>query len=198
MDVRKLTEDKKFALLYGILLGDGCLSYSFSQNKPHYFIVVTGNLYSDKPFFEKIVLPVFTYFRKKQIAVKERKRYEALEINFCDKYLFNKIHHAGFRIGIKGPNITLPKKLNNKKLLKHIVQGFFATDGCLSITKNNNYFYPRIVIKTIHKKLMKTLYKYLLSIGLEGSFLSAKKIEDQVIGSLNNRHIYSSFMDITT
>ena len=43
--------DKDIALLYGILLGDGCLSL-VSKKK---FITITGSLDYDLPFFEKVV-----------------------------------------------------------------------------------------------------------------------------------------------
>ena len=43
----KLT--KNFALLYGIMLGDGCLSLFNNRKK---YISISGSLVDDKPFFE--------------------------------------------------------------------------------------------------------------------------------------------------
>ena len=44
----------------------------------------------------------------------------------------------------------------------------------ISCVVNNNYFYPRVVIRTTHKDLMLVLYRYLRSLGLTGNFHSAK------------------------
>lgn len=164
--------NKNLSLLYGILLGDGCLCKHVNKSgRKYYFISITGNYYDDKPFYNLIVVPLLNRLRinKKQVRFKDRKKYGKIEITISDKVLFNQLNEIGFPIGKKGPDLEIPKIFYKKDLLKYIVQGFFATDGSLVLTKNPNKFYPRIESRTIHKILIKQIHEYLLSIGMNGS-----------------------------
>ena len=58
VDLNLLNEEQKWALLFGIMAGDGCLSHFVSGQKGEHFIIsITGNYYDDKPFFREIVMP---------------------------------------------------------------------------------------------------------------------------------------------
>jgi hypothetical protein len=47
-------EKEKYALLFGILLGDGCLSHYHSKDgKEGFAIAITGNIHDDQDFFEE-------------------------------------------------------------------------------------------------------------------------------------------------
>ena len=59
--------DSEIALLYGVLIGDGCLSNTAKA----YFISLTCDLYSDIPFITKIQ-PLLEKFRGKEIKPYER------------------------------------------------------------------------------------------------------------------------------
>ena len=138
-NLNSMNEDEKFALLFGIMLGDGCLShYSCNDGRERSAIVITGNYYNDKPFYNEVLIPLLTPLRGKQVKIKDRSYTGAIEINFGDKILFAKIKSLGFPIGKKGTDILIPKIFYEKDLLKYIVQGFFATDGSLVLTKNPN------------------------------------------------------------
>ncbi len=162
---------KDLAVLYGILLGDGCLSLVNNTKK---FIAITGGI-NDLDFFKNIVSPLLLKFRGKETKIKFRKDCRAIEFNFTDKGLFDLISSYGFPIGKKGPNITVPNHFLNKNLMKYIVQGFFATDGSIVLTKNPNKLYPRLELHTISTKLIEQTYEYLLSIGLNGHFYKCKR-----------------------
>lgn len=170
--------DKSFALLYGILLGDGCLCKHINkQGKKYHFISVTGNYYDDKPFYNSIVIPLINSLRKdkKPIKFKERKDYGKIEINFSDKILFNQFKEVGFPIGKKGNKLEIPIIFYNKNLLKYLIQGFFATDGSLVLTKNPNKLYPRLEVHGIAPKLILQVKNYLVKIGLYGNFYKCKR-----------------------
>ena len=164
-DVRNLNYEEKFALLYGIMLGDGCLSLVEGRKK---FIVITCSLEDDLPFFQKVVSPLLKEFRGKDTNIKFRKACRAIDFNFTDKELFDLIHFKGFPIGKKGPNLIIPDEFYKNNLLKFIVQGFFATDGSLVLTRNPNKFYPRIEGNGISKKLISQISDYLRDIGMKG------------------------------
>ena len=49
-----------------------------------------------------------------------------------------------------------------------------ATDGSLVLTKNPNKYYPRIESMAICKNILRQIYDYLCSIGMNGAFYLAK------------------------
>ena len=55
--------DKDLALLYGVLLGDGCLG---KVKNYHYDISISGNLKDDKPFYDNILKPIIFKLRQKR------------------------------------------------------------------------------------------------------------------------------------
>ncbi|MEK6909430.1 MAG: hypothetical protein AABX23_05275 [Nanoarchaeota archaeon] len=85
MDVAFLSYEQRFALLYGILLGDGCLSRYFSNNRKRCVIVVTGSYYDDVDFFDKIVAPLFCSFTGNFSKVKLRPKKGARDIVVSNK-----------------------------------------------------------------------------------------------------------------
>lgn len=182
--IESLNEEEKFALLFGILAGDGCLSKHINKkDRAFHFISITGNYYDDKPFFKTVVVPLINSLRKtkKETPVRERSNYGKIEINFCDKELFNKMNKLGFPIGKKGQQLIIPQTFYEKELVKYVVQGFFATDGSLVLTKNPNKFYPRIEGTGISKNLISQVCDYLKEVGMIGYFYKAKrnKIDDK-------------------
>jgi hypothetical protein len=164
-DVRNLNYEEKFALFYGIVLGDGCLSLVDRRKK---FISITGSLDDDLPFYEGVISLLLKEFRNKDTKIKFRKACRAIDFNFTDKKLFDLIASKGFPIGKKGPNLIIPKAFYKDNLLKYVVQGFFSTDGSLVLTKNPNKFYPRLESQVIHGNLLNQIVDYLISIGMNG------------------------------
>lgn len=179
-NLNSLNEEEKFALFYGIMLGDGCLSYCKTKRKSGnirelFIICVTCGLKDDKPFFEEILVPLLKSFGRKSVTIKERRKYGAIEINFPDKILFERVKSFGFPIGKKGPNISIPKYFYDNNLIKYVVAGFMATDGSLVLTKNPNKYYPRVEANSISKLLIEQIYTYLVSVGMNGAFYLAKR-----------------------
>ncbi|MBD3249658.1 hypothetical protein GF336_06450 [Candidatus Woesearchaeota archaeon] len=154
--------EKDLALLYGVMLGDGCLSKS---GRAH-FIVVSGHMNDDINFFKKI-LPIFTKIRKKECKISYKKNENTIEINFSDKKLFDIFREIGMPIGKKGISLKISERFD-KKLYNRLIKGYFATDGCLVITNNNGILYPRIEFSSISKKILTQTKSYLESIGMKG------------------------------
>lgn len=61
--------DKDLAKLYGIMLGDGCLSLVYERKK---FIDIAGSLKEDIPFFEHVIIPILFRRLNKNINIKKR------------------------------------------------------------------------------------------------------------------------------
>ncbi len=171
-NVNSLNSNEKFALLYGIMLGDGCLSLVNGNKK---FISITCSLDDDLPFFQEVLAPLLEEFRGKRTKIKFRKDCRAIEFNFTDLILFDKISASGFPIGKKGNSVKIPSIFYEKNLLKNIVQGFFATDGSLVLTKNPNKLYPRVEGNGISRELITQISNYLQSKGMHGKVYDAKR-----------------------
>lgn len=165
--------DKDFALLYGILLGDGCLSLVYGRKK---FISITGSSRDDLPFFRDVISPILKNLRGKDTKIKFKKDCNAIDLNFTDNKLFDFIASFGFPIGKKGDRLYIPKIFYEKQLVDYVISGFFATDGSLVLTKNPNKYYPRLEIHVISKRLLEEVYNYLLNIGLTGAMYRCKRI----------------------
>lgn len=172
VNISNLTHDEKFALFYGIMLGDGCLSLVNNKKK---FIAITCSLDDDLPFFQEVVSPLLNEFRGKETNIKFRKDCRAIEFNFTDIKLFDSISSKGFPIGKKGPRLFMPKEFIEKNLIHYVLTGFFATDGSVILTKNPNKLYPRLEAHGIAPRLIKQIKDYLLEEGMEGKFYLCKR-----------------------
>lgn len=174
-NVKFLNEDEKFALFYGIMLGDGCLSYyKTKQGIDKFTLAITGGI-DDKLFYENVLSPILISLGRKSVTIKIKKECRGIEINFPNKVIFDKIHSYGFPIGKKGPNIVIPRYFYDQKLVKFVVAGFIATDGSLVLTKNPNKYYPRIEANGISKVLIAQIHAFLISLGMNGGFYLAKR-----------------------
>ena len=181
--------DKDFALLYGIMLGDGCLSLVNRKDRKAQtkFISITGSSIDDLPFFENIVHPLLKKFRGRDTKIKFRKDCKAIDYNFSDYKLFDIISSFGFPVGKKGDKLFIPKIFYDLNLVTYVISGFFATDGSLVLTKNPNKYYPRLEIHVISKGLLEEIFIYLKSLGLKGALYKCKRLTVS-LGSYRNIH----------
>lgn len=173
----KLT--KNFAILYGIMLGDGCLSLT-SKNKKLVFIA--GSLKDDIPFFENIVNPILKSLTNKTYPINIKSYKGSIELIFMNQNLFEFIHSFGYPIGKKGNQLFIPKVFYDNNLIKYLVRGFFATDGSLVLTDNNGTLYPRVEANGIAKDLIKEISIYLNSLGIKCNLYIAKRKKPSSFG----------------
>ncbi|MGV8152449.1 MAG: LAGLIDADG family homing endonuclease [Candidatus Nanoarchaeia archaeon] len=166
--------NRNFAILYGIMLGDGCLSLFNGKKK---YISISGNMYDDVAFFNKIVKPIIKSQINKDIPIKYKKSKNAIELNFIKNSLFDFISSFGFPIGKKGNRLFIPKIFYDKKMVKYVLKGFFATDGSLVLTNNNGTIYPRIEANGIAKNLIKEISEIINLKGIKCNFYQAKRNE---------------------
>lgn len=98
-------------------------------------------------------------------------------MQFCDKQLFLFFNKLGFPIGKKGNKIKIPENINIKHY-KPIIQGYFATNGCLVITNNNSTIYPRIEFSSISKGLLLQVLNYLNNNNMRGNIYISHKAKE--------------------
>jgi len=160
---------KELAVLYGIMLGDGCLSKAAGKN----FISICGSFYDDKPFYDNVLRNLVEKFRGRATNYRERPKHGKIEFNFVDKNLFAMFNKLGFPIGVKGDKIYIPKVFEGR-LFRHAIAGLFSTDGSLVLTNNNGILYPRIEIQSICEKVLLQVRDFLNSNGLNGYVYNVK------------------------
>lgn len=189
-------ENSDIALFYGILAGDGCLSRSGRD----YTISITCSVYDDEPFIKYVVLPLVIKIRKKQTNYKKRFDQGKIEIKFGDKELFTTMKFLGFPVGHK-TDLEIPC-IFNKSLYPALVSGYFATDGCLVLAKNNGILYPRIEIQCVSSKILYQITDFLVENGLKGKTYRLKRrsgiYKDRVIYRMqfNGRNNLIRFKDL--
>lgn len=203
-DVAKLSEIERHALLFGILLGDGCLSYYTSGNKESYTICVTGNLVDDIEFFEFVLLPLVNSIVGRFPIIKKRLKYGACEIQFKSKTLFLYLESLGFNRG-KKQDIEIPTIFNGE-LMKLVIAGILATDGSFTIVNNNGTVYPRIFLTASLPSAFKQVYDYLISKNISVGYYSAKRksfgqhdfqrTKENYVVSINGKSNISVFCDL--
>jgi len=130
----------------------------------------------DLPFFKEIISPILRKLRGKETNIKFNKNCNAIEYNFTDYNLFNFMALLGFPIGKKGNKLFIPKVFYEKNLIEDIIQGFFATDGSIVLTKNGNKYYPRLEAHVISKDLVYEIYNYLIHLGFKGHFYQCQEL----------------------
>ena len=165
--------NRNFALLYGIMLGDGCLSLVYGKKK---YIAIAGSIADDVPFFNEIIRPIIKGMINKDIPIKYYPQKGVIYLNFIKNDLFDFIGSFGFPIGKKLNQLGIPKVFYENNLVKYVIRGFFATDGSLVLTDNNGTLYPRVEANGIAKDLIKEISDFLNSSGINCKFYKSKRV----------------------
>ena len=152
------------AEFYGILLGDGCLSYThpYGRTGPKYLIRIAGDSRNDVDFFGRIVSLIHKLFDL-NVRIRKRAGFNGIEIGFSSKRVFAFLRDLGFPVG-KKHQITISGIFLQNHLWLHVVRGIFDTDGCLVFSKQhkNLHYYPRVEITSSSEWLIEQLRSLLL------------------------------------
>ena len=193
MNVASLNYEQRFALLYGVLLGDGCLSrYKTKDGRERKMLIVTGSYDDDAEFFDSIVAPLFCSFTDTLPKIKLRHKYGAREIAVSNKELFAKIESVRFNAG-KKKDIPIPSIFNDN-LINFVLAGLFATDGCLTIVNNNGTKYPRMFFTAALPTAFYKITEYLNNNEISASCYTRKfiKIHEKAFKKTKTHYVISS------
>lgn len=193
---------QKFYELYGILLGDGCLSKFFHQKKWHFVIRIDGNAETDRIYYTEHVIPLIKDITGRDVKLKERKDCNGTYLSFECKKLFEFFENRyDFPVGKKG-KIKIHDSLSDRwSALKHILRGLMDTDGSLYFTKNNSDIrrYPIIEISSHSSPLLEQLKNILIEKGFRVKIHAKYGDSIKLHGKLNLnkwfREIGSSHID---
>jgi intein/homing endonuclease len=162
--------NKELAEFYGILLGDGCISKFYSQNRNKEIIRIDGHGTDDIEYY-KYLQELIEKITNRRISVKRRNKKNAIFITFSNKefskFLNSKLNFPyGKKKGMVISDILLRKDLINK-----VLRGLFDTDGSIYFTKNNwkrkRRTYPIIEISSHNDNLIDQLLKILKGLGFK-------------------------------
>jgi hypothetical protein len=169
--------NEKEALILGVMLGDGCLSVHKSRNGSiGYIIVVSGHIDDDREFLTEIVKPIFVDLFSKKVNINEQPNYGKIDLRIYSKDLLTFMNEKwSLPVGKSRSKEISYEFLNDQKLMKNIVSGFFATDGSLVITNNNGTMYPRIEFQNVSEKILKQIQDFLPTLGLEGGLYKMRR-----------------------
>ncbi len=158
----KINED--FAYLCGVLAGDG--NIHIRLHKHDYAIKCVGNPKDEKDFYNTVIRDIFW----KHVGIKIRPK-------LCDKgttygFVLNSKSLVLFLTEIIGlpkgrkDNLEIPKAFQtNKNLLKSFIQGFFDTDGCLSLKRRyrDYQYYPVVSCVSKSERIIDQIFEFLKS-----------------------------------
>jgi len=161
-------EDAALLEFYGILLGDGCISEYISHGRPVYEIRIEGHSETDYIYFQETVVPLIKLVFGRTVKIFRRRTFNGIFVRFYFKEQAKYLNEVfNFPFGKKG-EIQIPGWISGDwNFLKHVLRGFFDTDGCIYFTKNNSTIrhYPIIELSTHSSALVTQLYEALSAQG---------------------------------
>lgn len=164
--------DEDLAELFGIHIGDGCIS----ENQRYSEYYLGGNLTEEKEYHDNWVGPLFNKkvmnpLFNKNVNYKEHPKVGIYGFHIFNKKLINFFKEFGIVTGSK-INMGIPRKiLTDKKLLKRFLRGLFDTDGTIYFEKSytSKHFkhnHPIIKLGTVSNMLANDVYNSLKKLGL--------------------------------
>lgn len=191
--IKKIREQQKpiiiditnplFLEFYGILLGDGWMSKLTYRGKTTNLIGISGNAKKDREFFIYLKKNIKELFNR-NAYLKERPKYNSIELNFCHKELLKKIHEElDFPIGQK-INLKIHEKIYNLgyEKMKYVIRGILDTDGCVYFDKTPiGKPYPCLNLTMKAPILMNQVFNMLTDQGFRGMLQDRKTHAMQII-----------------
>ena len=145
--------NEKLAELYGVMLGDGCLSSYFSNyaQKGIFCTLVTGHTH-DEPYYSQVLRPILIIEFGVKGCIRFRKDCQVVRFETTHKNVFNFIKLLGFPIG-KKDYLEIPTSIiSNNNFSIACVRGIFDTDGSIYSRYSKKYhnhakFYHYMVVQ---------------------------------------------------
>ena len=147
----KMNED--LAELYGVMMGDGCLSRYFAtcEKKEIFCTLITGHTH-DEPYYRQVLQPILIKEFGVKGCIRFRKDCNAVRFETTHKHVFDFFSEFGFPIGLKNILYMPSDILLNNNLSISCIRGIFDTDGSIyrrysKMYKNHRKQYNYCVIQ---------------------------------------------------
>lgn len=149
--------------LFGICLGDGCLSkyFSNSENIWRYEVAFTGHRNDDREYYNNFLLPLLHSKFLLKTKARERSYDNTIRIHIRSKKIFDFFQKIGMPVGKKKGKLRISKNIleSSKQTKAAILRGLLDTDGQIFARKDENYRYPYLIITSADQTFLKQLKK---------------------------------------
>jgi len=136
----------KVAELIGIFLGDGSISIVHSEKYSTYYCAKI-TLDSREILYRNYVSRLMKDVLGVAPIVSKIKGQNTINISIFRKHIIGKLLVLGLRKSPKWKRAIVPEQFMTYELGKHVLRGYFDTDGCVVIANNNGTRYPRLEMK---------------------------------------------------
>lgn len=141
-----------FAEFVGVMLGDGMIGkYECDRGDGTSSIqhCVKITLSIDEKRYRNYIEDIFEQLFDIRPSVSKRKGEKTCDIRCFRKELFDfLVDEAGMKVSPKWNKARIPGEIfSNAGLQKHVLRGYFDTDGSVVLTDNNRTLYPRLEMK---------------------------------------------------
>ncbi|MFH1785538.1 MAG: LAGLIDADG family homing endonuclease [Candidatus Micrarchaeota archaeon] len=160
--------DEMISEFCGAVMGDG----NIWSNGRKYEITLTGNIITDREYFDYIYFFVHSRIKKPYYRVRSR----GLRLTIYSKKFYQFITN---KIGIPPRTLKckfgIPPRISvTKKLLKAFIRGLFDTDGSVFTShKKGIESYPTLEITNSNQTLLIQVYKTLIEMGFRINYRHA-------------------------
>lgn len=150
--------DETISEFCGAIMGDG----NIWSNGRKYEITVTGNIITDREYFDYIYFFVHSRIKKPYYRIRGR----GLRLTIYSKKFYQFItKKMGIPPRVLKCKFGIPPKIcATKKLLRAFIRGLFDTDGSVfTSNKKGSYNYPTLEITNSNQILLMQVYKTLMN-----------------------------------
>ncbi len=144
---RRLKITKALAELIGILLGDGSIGiYESKGYSTHYVVKISFDKILKQEYLSYVNDLLLKVLNERGI-VKHRKESNCSDLFIFKKDVVNLLLSIGLVQAPKWERAIIPKPFLSKALGRHVLRGYFDSDGSVVLTDNNGVLYPRLEMK---------------------------------------------------
>lgn len=162
--------NEDLAELYGVLLGDGCLSLVGGKRKR---VLISGNLKNDLEYYKEVIRPMILRFFHVRGYLQRKPKRGSIYFWFGSS-VFDFASNMGFPIGRKTELLIPPSIFSNKQFFWACIRGIFNTDGCVYARyskpygrQKKQYFYSVIQFRMKQPKLLLQMRTFLEGEGVD-------------------------------
>ena len=144
--IKNTLDQTKLAELIGILLGDGSINV-YESKKYSTFYRIKISFHSQEQEYIEYVTCLIKELLNESCKVEVRKNEQTTNLLIFKKHLIEYFLNLGMVKSPKWNRAIIPLEFMADEFSKHVLRGYFDTDGSVVIANNNGSIYPRLEMK---------------------------------------------------
>ncbi len=157
------SQDELLWELFGVCLGDGCLSRCFNRTTGYTmnFTIFTGNGKDDFEYYTTYLAPSLRSKFNIKVTPYLRKDSNSIAIRINNQSVFYSFKKLGMPIGKKKEKIEIPPIMfkKPKRVKAAVLRGLLDTDGCIFARRDEAYKYLHIKITSANESFLYQIKK---------------------------------------